>query len=160
MRIAPGGRSSWGQMSIRSAITPTALVGLESLAAGVPSPAMLDVHTHTDGGQTAEAVGERVVAWIGAARASLDLALYDVRLPGAVGDAVAAAIRAAAARGVAVRIAYNQDERPPDDGDRPFFPAPPRTEPHVLETLGVPVKAIPGWRDLMHHKYGVRDGTH
>jgi phosphatidylserine/phosphatidylglycerophosphate/cardiolipin synthase-like enzyme len=28
----------------------------------------------------------------------------------------------------------------------------------VLETLGVPVKPIPGWRDLMHHKYVVRDG--
>jgi phosphatidylserine/phosphatidylglycerophosphate/cardiolipin synthase-like enzyme len=120
---------------------------------------MVDVHTHTDGGQTAEAVAERVVAWIGAARATLDLALYDVRLPGAVGDAVADAIRAAAGRGVAVRIAFNQDERPPDDGDRPFFPAPPQTEPHVLETLGVPVRPIPGWRDLMHHKYAVRDGA-
>ena len=54
---------------------------------------------------------------------------------------------------------FNQDERPPDAGDRPFFPAPPRTEPHVLETLGVPVKPIPGWRDLMHHKYVVRDGA-
>ena len=42
--------------------------------------------------------------------------------------------------------------------ERPFFPAPPATEPHVLETLGVPVKPIPGWRDLMHHKYVVRDG--
>ena len=58
-----------------------------------------------------------------------------------------------------VRIAFNQDERPPDDGERPFFPAPPQTQPHVLETLGVPVKAIPGWRDLMHHKYVVRDGS-
>ena len=57
-----------------------------------------------------------------------------------------------------VRIAYNQDDRPPEDGERPFFPAPPQTEPHVLETLGVPVKPIPGWRDLMHHKYVVRDG--
>ena len=28
----------------------------------------------------------------------------------------------------------------------------------MLETLGVPVKPIPGWRDLMHHKYVVRDG--
>jgi phosphatidylserine/phosphatidylglycerophosphate/cardiolipin synthase-like enzyme len=120
---------------------------------------MLDVRTHTDGGQTAEAVGERVVAWISAARETLDLALYDVRLPGAVGDAVAGAIRAAAARGVRVRIAFNQDERPEDDGPRPFFPAPPQTEPHVLETLGVPVCAIPGWRDLMHHKYVVRDAS-
>jgi phosphatidylserine/phosphatidylglycerophosphate/cardiolipin synthase-like enzyme len=120
---------------------------------------VLDVLTHTDGGQTAEAVGERVVAWLGAARRSLDLALYDVRLPDAVGDRVGGAIRDAAARGVKVRIAFNQDERPPDADavERPFFPAPPHTEPHLLETLGVPLRPIPGWRDLMHHKYVVRD---
>jgi phosphatidylserine/phosphatidylglycerophosphate/cardiolipin synthase-like enzyme len=121
---------------------------------------VLDVRTHTDGGQTAEAVAERVAAWVGAARRTLDLALYDVRLPDDVGERVAGAIKDAAARGVAVRIAFNQDERPADEepGERPFFPAPPHTEPHVLETLGVPVKPIPGWRDLMHHKYVVRDG--
>jgi phosphatidylserine/phosphatidylglycerophosphate/cardiolipin synthase-like enzyme len=28
----------------------------------------------------------------------------------------------------------------------------------VLETLGVPMKPVPGFRDLMHHKYVVRDG--
>ena len=117
---------------------------------------MLDVHTLTDGGQTVDAMAARVVSWLAGARESLDLALYDVRLPGAPGDAVADAIRAAHARGVRVRIAFNQDERPPDDGPRP---PPPRTEPHVLETLGVPVKPIPGWRDLMHHKYVVRDGA-
>jgi phosphatidylserine/phosphatidylglycerophosphate/cardiolipin synthase-like enzyme len=120
---------------------------------------VLDVHTLTDGGQTAEDMAARVVSWLAEARESLDLALYDVRLPGAPGDAVGDAIRAAHARGVRVRIAFNQDERPPDDEPRPFFPAPPATEPHVLETLGVPVRPIPGWRDLMHHKYVVRDGT-
>ena len=120
---------------------------------------MLDVHTLTDGGQTVDDMAARVVSWLAGARESLDLALYDVRLPGAPGDAVADAIRAARARGVRVRIAFNQDERPPEDGPRPFFPAPPATEPHVLETLGVPVRPIPGWRDLMHHKYVVRDGA-
>ena len=69
---------------------------------------MLDVRTHTDGGQTAEAVAERVAAWLAAARRTLDLALYDVRLPGAVGDRVAGAIRDAAAGGVAVWVAFNQ----------------------------------------------------
>jgi phosphatidylserine/phosphatidylglycerophosphate/cardiolipin synthase-like enzyme len=121
---------------------------------------VLDAWTLTDGGQTPDMVADRLLAWLEPAQRTLDLALYDVRLPGPVGDRVAGAIRAAAARGVAVRIAYNQDERPADDGgERPFFPAPPRTEPHVLETLGVPAKPIPGWRDLMHHKFGVRDGT-
>jgi phosphatidylserine/phosphatidylglycerophosphate/cardiolipin synthase-like enzyme len=122
-------------------------------------PAVLDVHTLVDGGQPPELTADRIVAFLSAAQRTLDLALYDLRLPGALGDRVADAVRAAQARGVAVRIMFNQDERPPDAGDRPFFPAPPRTEPHVLETLGVPVKPIPGWRDLMHHKYVVRDGA-
>ena len=122
-------------------------------------PTVLDVHTLVDGGQPAELTADRIVAFLSEARRTLDLALYDLRLPGPLGDRVADAIRDAQARGVAVRIMFNQDERPPDAGDRPFFPAPPRTEPHVLETLGVPVKPIPGWRDLMHHKYVVRDGA-
>jgi phosphatidylserine/phosphatidylglycerophosphate/cardiolipin synthase-like enzyme len=98
-----------------------------------------------------------LVAWLGEARRTLDLALYDVRLPGPVGDQIGGAIRAARDRGVAVRIAYNQDE--PADEPRPFEPPPPRTEPSLLEQLGVPLAPIPGWRDLMHHKYVVRDGA-
>lgn len=117
----------------------------------------LDVLLLSDGGQSADDIAARVVPWLEQARDSLDLALYDVRLPGAAGDAVAGAIRAAAARGVAVRIAYNLDE--PADEPRPFEPPPPRTEPSLLEQLGVPLKGIPGWRDLMHHKYVVRDGS-
>lgn len=116
---------------------------------------MIDERTLVDGGQTAEAIAERLVAWLAEARRSLDIALYDVRLPGAIGDSVAGAIRAAAARGVAVRIAFNQD------GDRAIkpLPPPPRTEPSLLEELGVPLRAIPGDPDLMHHKYVVRDGA-
>jgi phosphatidylserine/phosphatidylglycerophosphate/cardiolipin synthase-like enzyme len=108
---------------------------------------VIDVTTLTDGGQRAEDVAGRLVAWLGAARRSLDLALYDVRLPGAVGDAVADALRAAAARGVDVRIAFNEDDAPP----RKPLPPPPRTEPSL--------RAIPGERDLMHHKFVVRDGA-
>jgi phosphatidylserine/phosphatidylglycerophosphate/cardiolipin synthase-like enzyme len=115
------------------------------------------VRTLVDGGQRAEDVGGDLVAWLGEARRTLDLALYDVRLPGPVGDQIGGAIRAARDRGVAVRIAYNQDE--PADEPRPFEPPPPRTEPSLLEQLGVPLAPIPGWRDLMHHKYVVRDGA-
>jgi phosphatidylserine/phosphatidylglycerophosphate/cardiolipin synthase-like enzyme len=114
---------------------------------------MIEVLTLDDGGQPAQRIADRLAAWLGAATRSLDLALYDVRLPGAPGDTVAAAIRAAAARGVAVRIAFN-DEQPEEP-----LPPPPRTEPEILETLGVPLKGIPGTRDLMHHKYVVRDGA-
>ena len=114
---------------------------------------MLDVRTLTDGGQKAGDVAESLATWIGLARESLDIALYDVRLPGAPGDAVAGAIRDAAARGVAVRIAYNE-EKP--DKHLPF-PPPPRTRPELLAALGVPLRGIPGSIDLMHHKYVVRD---
>ena len=117
--------------------------------------AEIEERTLLDGEQTADEIGARLIAWLGEARQSLDIALYDVRLPGAVGDAVAEALRSAAARDVAVRIAYNVD------GDRSVkpLPPPPRTEPSLLEALGVPLKAIPGDPDLMHHKYAVRDGA-
>jgi phosphatidylserine/phosphatidylglycerophosphate/cardiolipin synthase-like enzyme len=117
---------------------------------------VLDVRTLEEGAQTAESVGESLIAWLGAARTSLDLALYDVRLPGPVGDGVADALRSALARGVRVRLAFNDDTPGPDE--RPFAPPPPSTEPHRLEAVGAELKAIPGWRDLMHHKYAVRDG--
>jgi len=119
-------------------------------------PGVLDVHTLQDGGQPPEATAERLVDWLGAASRSLDLALYDVRLPGPVGDAVADALRAAMRRGVRVRLAFNDDTPGPDP--RPFEPPPPSTERHILEELGAELKGIPGWRDLMHHKYVVRDG--
>jgi phosphatidylserine/phosphatidylglycerophosphate/cardiolipin synthase-like enzyme len=66
---------------------------------------------------------------------------------------VAGAIRAAHGRGVSVRLVYNQDHANPIP-----IPPPPSTDPSILETLGVRMKAIPGARDLMHHKYVVRDG--
>ena len=113
------------------------------------------MHTLEDGAQPPEAIGERLVDWLAAASRSLDLALYDVRLPGPVGDAVAEALRAAMHRGVRVRLAFNDDTPGPDP--RPFEPPPPSTERHVLEELGAELKGIPGWRDLMHHKYAVRD---
>jgi phosphatidylserine/phosphatidylglycerophosphate/cardiolipin synthase-like enzyme len=118
---------------------------------------MLEAWTLEDGAQPPEDVAERLVPWLAATRRSLDLALYDVRLPGPVGDAVAGALQDAVERGVQVRIAYNDDSPGPDE--RPFQPPPPSTQPHLLERLGVQLKGIPGWRDLMHHKFVVRDGT-
>ncbi|WP_187369357.1 phospholipase D-like domain-containing protein [Baekduia soli] len=114
----------------------------------------ITLHTLTDGGQTAEAVAAHLIAFLGTAHTSLDIALYDVRLPGAVGDAVAGTVRSAAGRGVAVRIAYNVD-----GARRVPFPPPPRTRPDILAQLGVPLRGIGGEPDLMHHKYVVRDGT-
>jgi phosphatidylserine/phosphatidylglycerophosphate/cardiolipin synthase-like enzyme len=113
---------------------------------------VIDVHTLEPGAQTALEVAERVAGFLGGARRSLDLALYDVRLPDEPGDIVASALRDAAARGVTVRIAYNADH------DERVFPPPPRTRPELLERLPFPAVGIPGIPDLMHHKYVVRDG--
>ena len=97
-------------------------------------------------------MARRVAAFLGEARESLDLALYDVRLPGEPGDLVADALRAASERGVRVRIAYNADHP-----ERLFFPPPPSTRPELLEAMPFPTCGIPGIPDLMHHKYVVRD---
>jgi phosphatidylserine/phosphatidylglycerophosphate/cardiolipin synthase-like enzyme len=112
----------------------------------------LRIITLTDGGQRAEDVAREVVAFVEPAQRTLDLALYDVRLPGAVGDEVRDAIRAAARRGVEVRLAYNQDHSNPIP-----VPPPPATRPEILDELGIPLRAIPGEPDLMHHKYVIRD---
>jgi phosphatidylserine/phosphatidylglycerophosphate/cardiolipin synthase-like enzyme len=104
------------------------------------------------GGETMD-MARRVADFLGEARESLDLALYDVRLPGEPGDLVADALCGAAERGVRVRIAYNADHP-----ERLFFPPPPRTKPELLEAMPFPTCGIPGIPDLMHHKYVVRDG--
>jgi phosphatidylserine/phosphatidylglycerophosphate/cardiolipin synthase-like enzyme len=98
-------------------------------------------------------MAQRVAAFLSKARESLDMALYDVRLPGEPGDVVADALRDANERGVRVRIAYNADHP-----ERLIFPPPPRTKPELLEAMPFPTCGIPGIPDLMHHKYVVRDG--
>jgi phosphatidylserine/phosphatidylglycerophosphate/cardiolipin synthase-like enzyme len=93
--------------------------------------------------------------WLSAAQHSLDIAIYDIRLPDPTGPVLLDALTEAAARGVAVRLAYNFEQ---DDHPVPV-PPPPRTEPGLIESLPFPTAAIPGVPDLMHHKYIVRDRT-
>jgi phosphatidylserine/phosphatidylglycerophosphate/cardiolipin synthase-like enzyme len=113
----------------------------------------LQLHTLTDGGQRAEEVAGWLTGYLSEARKTLELALYDVRLPGEVGDAVAGALTDAAARGVQVRLLYNVDQ------PRPIpVPPPPNTRPDLIEALPFPTRDVPGEPDLMHHKYVVRDG--
>jgi phosphatidylserine/phosphatidylglycerophosphate/cardiolipin synthase-like enzyme len=89
---------------------------------------------------------------VSAAKHTLDIAIYDVRLPDPLAEIVLSALTGAARRGVAVRLAYNLD-----DDDRVPVPPPPSTNPGLLESLPFPTAAIPGAPDLMHHKYVIRD---
>ncbi len=110
------------------------------------------MRTLTDGGQQALEIARELADWLDGARETLELAQYDFNLGPETAAVVGGAIREAAARGVAVRIIYNVDHRNP-------IPVPPPPEPDValIESLGVPQRAIAGVPDLMHHKYVVRD---
>jgi phosphatidylserine/phosphatidylglycerophosphate/cardiolipin synthase-like enzyme len=93
-----------------------------------------------------------VAEFLGAARTSLELALYDIRLHGEAADLVTGALLAAQARGVTVRLVYNVDHPGPIP-----VPPPPQTAPELLEALPIATRPIPGVPDLMHHKYAIRD---
>jgi phosphatidylserine/phosphatidylglycerophosphate/cardiolipin synthase-like enzyme len=86
------------------------------------------------------------------ARRSLEIAIYDLKLAGAAAVRVRDAVRAASARGVAVRLVFNQEHR----RTKPL-PPPGFVDFDFLRSLDVPSRAIPGEPDLMHHKFVVRD---
>ena len=115
---------------------------------------VLEVRTLTDGGQRPLEIASQVASFVDNAKRSLDLAHYDFHLAPDTAAVVAGSIRGAAARGVAIRFLYNVDHRNP-------IPVPPPPEPDavLIESLGVPARAIAGVPDLMHHKFAVRDAT-
>lgn len=94
-----------------------------------------------------------LAAWISAAQHTLEIAIYDIRLPDPVGPVLLEALTEAAGRGVVVRLAYNYEE---DEHPVPV-PPPPKTDPGLIDSLPFPTARIPGVPDLMHHKYIVRD---
>ena len=114
----------------------------------------IDVFTLTDGGQNAEDIARRVAEFLRPATSTLELALYDVRLPGPTGEIVAQELRAAAGRGVRVRLLYNTDSGRPSE-----LHPPPSTRPEILDELPIDTRPVPGVPDLMHHKYVVRDSA-
>ena len=115
---------------------------------------VLDVRTLTDGGQRPLEIANQIAEFVEKAERSLDFAQYDFHLAAETTAVVGGAIRNAAARGVAIRFLYNGDHRNP-------IPVPPPPEPDavLIESLGVPARAIAGVPDLMHHKFAVRDET-
>ena len=112
----------------------------------------VELTTLTDGGQPAGRVAAEIAAFVNAARASLDLAVYDVRLETEAGALVLASLLSAMQRGVRVRLLYNVDHPGPI-----AVPPPPETRPEAIEALPVETRGIAGIPDLMHHKFCVRD---
>jgi phosphatidylserine/phosphatidylglycerophosphate/cardiolipin synthase-like enzyme len=114
----------------------------------------VELTTLTDGGQRPADVARELADFLGAAKSSLDIAVYDVRFETDAGALVLATLLAAAQRGVAVRFVYNLDHPGPIP-----VPPPPSTIAQAIAALPIPTRAIPGVPDLMHHKYVVRDGA-
>jgi phosphatidylserine/phosphatidylglycerophosphate/cardiolipin synthase-like enzyme len=124
-----------------------------SALASASTTSAITIRTLTDGGQKPLEIARAIADFLEQATRSLDLAQYDFNLLPETAEVVGDAIRAAAKRGVAVRIAYNLDHRLP-------IPVPPPSEPDaaLIGSFGVPSKPIAGDPDLMHHKYVIRDG--
>jgi phosphatidylserine/phosphatidylglycerophosphate/cardiolipin synthase-like enzyme len=114
----------------------------------------VEVRTLTDGGQPADQIAHALADFCGTAKQTLEIAVYDFRLPPELDEIVRGALIAAQKRGVAVRLAYNLDH-----AKEVPVPPPPITDPNALEAQPFPTAAIPGVPDLMHHKYVVRDAA-
>jgi phosphatidylserine/phosphatidylglycerophosphate/cardiolipin synthase-like enzyme len=115
---------------------------------------LIEIHTLTDGGQTAADIAALLVAFLGDAEDSLEIAIYDFKLVPQTANPVIGAIRDAVSRGVKARVVYNLDHR------RPIaVPPPPRTDPALIASTAADAKAVYGVPDLMHHKFVVRDGA-
>ncbi|HEY8316123.1 MAG TPA: phospholipase D-like domain-containing protein, partial [Gaiellaceae bacterium] len=112
----------------------------------------MEITTLTDGGQPAEEIAHALAGFIAAAQKTLEIAIYDIRLPDPLAAIVVGALTDAVSRGVEIRLAYNVDYP-----DGPPVPPPPQTDPTLIESLPFPTAAIPGVPDLMHHKYVIRD---
>ena len=88
----------------------------------------VEVRTLTDGGQPAEQTARALAEFFAAAKQTLEIAVYDFRLPADLNDVVCGALVEAQKRGVAVRLAYNLDH-----AKGVPVPPPPITDPDALE---------------------------
>lgn len=107
----------------------------------------------TDGGQSADVPAGEIVAFIEEAKASLDVAIYDIDVHGEASGRIAEALLAASARGVRVRAAHNVE-----GSSAPAAPRPAKANPEAVASLELPLRAVSDDGGLMHHKYIVRDG--
>ena len=115
----------------------------------------------------ATAVASRIANFIAGARSTLDIAIYDFRLHAEPASAIVDAVSDRVKAGITVRIAYdaatNSDSNPSSAEAPALLEAdkkPPGTESFISSFKDLAaVKAITGYRVLMHDKYIVRDAA-
>src|SRR5260370_4418535 len=110
--------------------------------------------------QTPEQVAQLLADFLGAAQASLHLAIYDFRLhKPSLARPILDALRGRAAAGVEVRIAFDAGHA--DPAQVGADPAPDDTAAFLKQVFGldsgVQIKPIHSEK-LMHNKYVIRDG--
>ena len=105
-----------------------------------------------DGGRSAADVADRFVSFIAEARATIDVAIYDFDARTGATARIADALEAAAARGVAIRVAFNQEREAEATHNPPMI-----CDPEAIDGLDVPTIGVHDQGALMHHKYVVRD---
>ena len=88
------------------------------------------------GGQTADAVMARLVAFIASARTSLDMAFYDMRFSDGLKQQLLAALHQRAAAGVRIRICYDADKSQVPDVSAGQDPTRPPAQAHSCSRSG------------------------
>ena len=115
----------------------------------------------------ANAVAGRIAQFIAQAQSTLDIAIYDFRLHGDPAAIILEAVRSRAKAGVVIRIVFDAATNPDQQASPVGAPAllegdkkPPGTDSYVRSFADVAtLKAITGYRALMHNKYIVRDAS-
>jgi phosphatidylserine/phosphatidylglycerophosphate/cardiolipin synthase-like enzyme len=113
----------------------------------------------------ANAVANRIAQFIAEAEATLDIAIYDFRLHGEPAAVISEALRSRSKAGVTIRMAFDAATNPGPQATTAQAPVlveadkkPPGTDSFVRSFTDVAtLKAITGYRALMHNKYIVRD---
>ena len=109
------------------------------------------------GEQSADTVMARLTTFIGAARQTLDFAVYDMRFSDALRARFVTALRERADAGVQIRFCYDGDKPPQPNVAAGQDPAPAGTGAFI-QSLGYAWRRIAGMK-LMHNKFVVRDGA-
>jgi phosphatidylserine/phosphatidylglycerophosphate/cardiolipin synthase-like enzyme len=105
--------------------------------------------------QPATEVAQQLAAFLGQARRSLDIAVYNFHLVDEARTIIEDALRDRAAQGVTIRLVYDSDT----DWEKiaPGNSAPPSETVAFIKSLGYPAQRIADPCCLMHHKYIVLD---